>query len=179
MGVLAEYLRTEGEHLRSERQKRKEAIEEWKGSLEKLYAQLIDWLGAADGGQGLIGAHAEYQYSVQEPRLGMYWTKKLTVLMGAFAEGVGVAVAEVAPRARYVAAMLKPDGREPRAADGMVMLSEGQNGRIANHYLFRWKWPDGDEWFICSDAEWSSRDFGNVQPLTAESFESAVLSTVR
>lgn len=179
MGVLAEYLKTEGEHLRTERQKRKEAIEEWKGCLDRLYAQLIEWLAAADGGQGLIGAHAEYQYSVQEPRLGMYWTKKLTVLMGAFAEGVGVSVAEVVPRARYVTATLKPTGRDPRAADGMAELLEGQDGRIANHYLFRWKQPEGDEWFICSDAEWSSRDFGNVHPLTAESFEAAVLSTVR
>lgn len=179
MGVLAEYLKTEGEHLRTERQKRQEAIEEWQASLDRLYSQLSGWLEAADGGQGLVGGHTQYRYSVQEPRLGMYWTKKLTVLMGAFEEGVGVAVAEVVPRARFVLATLKPNGRESRAADGMVELREGRDGKIADYYLFRWKNPDGDEWFICSDAVWNSRDYGNVDPLTAETFEAAVLSTVQ
>lgn len=179
MGVLAEYLRTEAENLRAERQKRKEAVEEWKQSLIRLYEMLTRWIAVADNGQGLIGCHADFQLWVEEPRLGAYSTNKLTVYMGALDEGVAVAVAEIAPRARFVAATLKPNGRQPRAADGMVMLSEGQNSRIANHYLFRWKQADGDEWFICSDAEWNSRDFGNVHPLTPETFEAAVLSAVR
>lgn len=180
MGPLAEYLQTEAGRLRAERQKRKEAIEEWNSSLERLYAKLCEWIAAADGGQGLIAARAGDTAIVQEPRLGLYAAKRLIVLMGAFAEGgAGFGVAEIMPRARYVAATLKPVGREPRAPDGMVILSEGHNSPIANHYLFRWKHPDGDEWFICSDAEWNSRDFGNVHPLTAEAFEAALLSAVR
>ena len=179
MGVLAEYLRTEGEHLRAERQKRKEGVEEWKGSLERLYAMLIGWIEAADDGQGLVGAHAQYDHMVQEPRLGAYWTKKLTVLMGAFESGVAVRVAEVVPRARFVAATLRPKGRDPRPADGMVEIREGNEGKNATYYLLRWMAPGGDEWFICHYAVWGSREEGNVEPLTAESFETALLSAVQ
>jgi predicted metal-dependent phosphoesterase TrpH len=179
MGKLAEYLKAEADNLKAERLKRKEAVEEWKQSLERLYVTLSGWIAEADDGQGLIGAHDQYQYMVEEPRLGAYWTKKLTVLMGAFEAGIAVSVAEVVPRARFVLATLKPTGREPRPADGMVEIREGKDGKIANYYLFRWKNPDGDEWFICSDAVWNSRDYGNVDPLTAEAFEAAVLSTVQ
>lgn len=178
MGVLKDYLKAEADHLRSERQRRKEVVEEWKQSLDRLFFQLSDWITAADDGQGLIGSHAGHEYMVEEPRLGAYWTKKLTVLMGAFDSGIAVRVAEVVPRARFVVATLRPAGREPKPADGMVEIREGKDGKIADYYLFRWRNSDGDEWFICSDAEWNSRDFGNVHPLTAETFEAAVLSTV-
>lgn len=178
MGKLAEYLKAEANNLKAERLQRNEAVEEWKQSLERLYVTLSGWITEADDGQGLIGAHDQYKYTVEEPRLGAYWTKKLTVLMGAFESGTAVRVAEVVPRARYVLATLRPAGREPRPADGMVEIREGNDGKIADYYLFRWKNPAGDEWFICSDGEWNSRDFGNVRPLTAESFEEAILSAV-
>lgn len=178
MGVLKDYLKAEADQLRSEQSKRKEAVEEWKKSLNDLFDQLSGWIAAADDGQGLISSHAQYEYMVEEPRLGAYWTRKLTVLMGAFDSGIAVRVAEVVPRARFVTATLRPAGRGTKPADGMVEIREGKDGKIAGYYLFRWKNASGDEWFICSDAEWNSRDFGDVHPLTAETFEAAVLSTV-
>lgn len=175
MGVLAEYLRTEAGHLRTERRIRKEAVEEWNRSLDRLYAKLREWIQVADGGLGLIGVRVD-PYRMEEPRLGPYLCNKLAVLWGDELSGGGIPAADVVPRARFVAATLKPTGREPRAADGMVEI---RVDRITTHYLFRWANPDGDEWFICTHAEWHSRDFGNVHPLTAEAFEAAVLSAVQ
>lgn len=173
MGVLAEYLKTEAGHLRSERQFRREAVDEWNQSLDQLYSTLIGWIQAADDGLGLIGGRIE-QHRTEEPKLGPYLCRKLSVLWGDELSGGGIPVADVVPRARFVVATLKPTGRGPRAADGMV---EVRANRITTHYLFRWMNPD--EWFICTHAEWRSRDFGNVHPLTAEAFESAVLGAVR
>lgn len=175
MGVLAEYLKTEGEHLRAERQFRKDAVEEWNQSLDQLYASLTQWIQAADGGLGLIGGRVD-PHRTEEPKLGPYLGSKLAVLWGDELSGGGIPVADVVPRARYVVATLKPTGREPRAADGMVEI---RANRITTHFLFRWAHRGRDEWFICTHAEWNSRDFGNVTPLTAEAFEAAVLGAVR
>lgn len=175
MGVLAEYLKSEAGHLRTERRIRKEAVEEWNQGLDRLYDTLAAWLRAADGDLGLIGGRVD-PHRTEEPKLGPYLCKKLIVLWGDEVSGGGTPVADVVPRARFVAATLKPTGREPRAADGMVEI---RANRINTHYLFRWANPGGDEWFICTHAEWHSRDFGNVQPLTAEAFEAAVLGAVR
>lgn len=173
MGVLAEYLKTEAGHIRTERQFRKDAVQEWNESLKRLYSTLTGWVQVADGGLGLIGGRVE-QYRTEEPKLGPYLCHKLVVLWGDELSGGGIPVADVIPRARFVAATLKPVGREPRAADGMVEI---RASRITTHYLFRWANPD--EWFICTHAEWQSREFGAVHPLTAEAFEAAVLGAVQ
>jgi hypothetical protein len=173
MGVLADYLKTEGERLRFERRERIEGIREWQGSVRRLLATLAGWLDTADAGQRLLGWRLEEDHAASEPLLGQYRCPKLAILSGdgEFFTDLG----EVIPRVRFVAATLKPVGRESRAADGMV---EVRAGRITTHFLFRWKGGEGDEWFICTHAEWQSRDFGNVHPLTAEAFEVAVLGAV-
>ncbi len=175
MGALAEYLKSEAGHLRTERQTRREAVDEWNRSLSALYADLSAWIATADGGLGLIAVRVD-PHRTEEPKLGPYLCSKLVVLWGDEVSGSAIPVAEVRPWARFAAATLKPTGRPPRAADGMV---EVRAGRIATHYLFRWTGGGTDEWFICTHAEWQSREFGNVHPLTAEAFEAAVLGAVR
>lgn len=177
MGVLAEYLRTEAERLRSERKARNEAIVEWEGSVRRLLATLTGWIEKADGGLGLVGADIEEGHLVKEPRLGEYACPRMEILTGDVQrKEFFVKVAEVAPKARFVLAEIHPPGREPRTADGVVEIREW--GR-PSHYLFRWKNPDGDEWFIRNDAVWDNSRYENVAPLTAEAFESAVLSAVK
>lgn len=178
MGVLAEYLKSEVGHLRTERQTRRESVAEWNHSLDGLYAKLAEWIAAADGDLGLIGSRLE-QHRTEEPRLGPYLCSKLAVLWGDELSGGAYTVADVVPRARFVAADLRPVDRDPRPADGMVEVRES---RFATHYLFRWKNPDGDEWFICTVSAWANvhgGEHGRVKPLTAEEFEAAVLSAVR
>lgn len=177
MGVLREYLAAEAERLRSERKARNESIREWEGSVRRLLAALTDWIEKADGGLGLINADLEEGQVVKEPRLGEYACPKLVIRTGdKQSEEFFVTVAEVLPKARHVLADITPPGRDPRPADGVVEIREW--GR-PTHYLFRWKNPDGDEWFIRNDAVWNNRSYESVQPLTPEAFESAVLSAVK
>jgi hypothetical protein len=176
MGALAEYLKAEAERLRSEGQMRNEAIREWQESVRRLFATLTEWLEKADGGLGLIGWR-EDEHRVKEPRLGEYSCPKLSIHVGVREQDeFFVKVAEVVPKARFVLADLRPAGREPRAADGVVEIREWGS---ASHYLFRWKNPGGDEWFIRNDAVWNNRSYEDVKPLTAEAFELAVLSAVK
>lgn len=178
MGALAEYLKSEADHLRTTRLERKAALDEWKRGLETLNPQLIRWVEAADAGLGLVRADSGSKHVVEEPRLGAYSAHKVTITLGDSGED-GSPVVEVVPRARYVVAEIRPPGLQPVQADGMVEIREG--GR-ATHYLFRLKQESRDEWYICSVADWNnvrSKDHGRVDPLTADTFEAAVLSALR
>ncbi len=178
MGVLAEYLKTEGEHLRAERQTRKETVEEWRHAISRLYQKLSGWIYAADNGLGLLATRVD-QHPTDEPRLGPYQSSKLAILFGDVLSGSALTVAEVVPRARHVVSVVHPSGGSSRPADGLVVIREG---RIATHYLFLVKTPSGEEWVICSDAEWHetrATEEGRVKPLTSEAFEAAVLSAVK
>jgi hypothetical protein len=178
MGVLAEYLKTEAENLKAQRQKQKDAVEEWQQCLSRLIAMLGGWISAADAGLGLLSTRVE-PHSAEEPRLGHYLACKLSILFGDVPSGSAWTVAEVVPRARHVVSVIHPTGRKPRWADGMVVIREG---RLATHYLLRWREEGGDEWFICSDAEWDETrpsEEGRVKPLTADLFELAVLRAVK
>jgi hypothetical protein len=178
MGVLAEYLRTEADHLRTTRRERKAILDEWKHSLATLNPQLMRWVEAADAGLDLIRADGASVVVVEEPRIGAYRCPKVTISMGD-SNDEWTPVVEVAPRARFVVAEITAPGRHPQQADGMVEVREG--GR-PTHYLFRLKNPVGDEWFICSVADWNnvrSKEHGRVEPLTADTFEAAVLSALK
>ena len=178
MGVLAEYLRAEAGHLKAERQKRKQVIEEWQHTLGRLYQKLGGWIAAADGELGLLATRVE-PHAVEEPRLGPYLSSKLTILFGDVLSGSALSVAEIVPRARHVASVIHPAGEGARPADGMAIIREG---RLATHYLFLSKGADGEHWFICSDAEWDetrATEEGRVRQLTADLFEAAVLRAVK
>lgn len=178
MGVLAEYLKTEADHLKAERLQRKQVIEDWRHALGRLYQKLAGWITAADGGLGLLATRFEDQL-IEEPKLGPYQIRKLAILFGDLQSGTALTAAEVVPRARHVVSIIHPTGETPRPADGMVIIREG---RLATHYLFLSKRADSEEWFICSDAEWDetrATEEGRVKPLTADLFEAAVLRAVK
>lgn len=166
MGVLAEYLKIESEQLKAEAENRRTSIEEWLHAVDELFVQCKVWIRNADGGLGVLLAGGMREEFVQEPRLGGYSAKILTIDLAG-------REAFVAPRARYVAAKVRPPGRDLRRADGMVEL---RNGTIAEYYLFRWKTDTGDEWFIRGVTEWNqAKDYGVVEPLDSDRFEAAVL----
>lgn len=167
MGKLAEYLKSEAEQLRAEEGARKRAITEWQTAIRQLFGQLKEWLQSADEGENLLLIDDESTL-LREPRLGLYESRYLTIgLRG------GATSAQVAPKARYVIASIKPPGRESRRADGMVSIGEGSN---PTYYLFRWKTDSGDEWFIQSVANWGRPDrFEEVEPLDRDRFEAAIL----
>jgi hypothetical protein len=165
MGPLAEYLKNEAEHLRTEAGKREEAKAEWLKALTQLYRLLDEWVVEADGGLRLLQRLQKSQ-SCNEPRLGVYEINVLHI-------GLGNSWVKVTPRARYVIANIRPPGQEPRRADGMVEIKSESS---PEYYLFRKKTEGGDEWFIRNVDQWNSDPVpGTVEPLDRDRFEAALL----
>jgi hypothetical protein len=175
MGKLAEYLRTEVDQIRAEMSRRKELLDEWLGAINRLYEQLDRWLTEADNGLGLLSTnHHTTTELIGEPRLGHYKVNVMWVVLGG---AIGDRKALIVPRARFVAAVIQPPGREPRRADGMVQIKELSS---PEYYLFRWKNEDGDEWFIQSVSTWNANPSDNrVEPLDRDRFEAAILQVLQ
>jgi hypothetical protein len=175
MGVLAEYVRKEADHLRAEAARRKELLDEWLAAVSKLYEQLEKWIREADGELGILSFNrSQTQDSISEPRLGNYVANQVHVNFGG---AIGNRRAIVVPKARFVSAVIQPVGREPRRADGMVEIRDGS---MAEFYLFRWKTESGDEWYIRSVASWNAKPGDNtVDPLDRDRFEAAILQVLQ
>lgn len=176
MGVLAEYLRTEASQIRAELTRRQESLSEWRGAISKLFDQLAAWVREADGGLNLLDI---YPYAatepISEPRLGRYDADVLWIGFGGAEAGRRMAM--VVPKARYVAAVIQPPGKEPRRADGIVQITDGS---VSEYYLFRWKTEAGDEWFIRSDRAWNANPADiTVEPLDRDRFEAALLQVLQ
>lgn len=174
MGVLTEFVQKEAEHLRSESNRREDAQREWTLAFAKLTDTLKQWVKEADGGLGLLEATGGSAYVRQEGQLGRYSLTSLIITLGGQQSG---RMAEVAPRARYVAASIKPAGADSRRADGMVEIKDGS---VPEYYLFRLKDEGGDRWFIQNVAKWNADpEYGNVEELTRDRFESAILRILK
>ena len=106
MGKLAEYVRTEAEHLRAEQRGRKEAVAEWQSAMARLYAELETWIAEADEGHKLLVAGPGKLVYCREPRLGNYEIRSLNI-------NLGIRNVEVAPKYRHVIATIAPPGAEP------------------------------------------------------------------
>ena len=177
MGVLADYLKSEVDQLRAEVARRREDLDEWLDSINKLYDLLVGWLAEADSGLGILGTNRHStSIDLAEPRLGNYTAGIMWVSLGG---PLGNRNARIEPRARYVGAVIHPPGREPRRADGMVHIKEQATPA---YYLFRWKEEAGDEWFIQNVDAWNAardKEYGRVEPLDRERFEAAMLSVLQ
>ncbi|WP_439630936.1 hypothetical protein [Gemmata sp.] len=175
MGVLAEYVRKEVDQLRAEGAKRKELLDEWLGSVAKLFDQLEAWVAAADGGLGILGSNRSTTTEfISEPRLGNYDVHVMWITLGG---AFGNRTAMIVPKARFVSAVIAPPGRGPRRADGIVEIRDRST---AEYYLFRWKGEGGDEWFIRNVNAWNMNPLDNtVDALDRDRFEAAVLQVLQ
>lgn len=171
MGVLAEYVKKEAEHLQARLDRQKEAAGEWFDAIERLYRTLSEWVTVADSDSGLLRAERKPGDIIQEPRLGVYTLDKLVVSLGG-------RKCAIVPRARYVVAAIKPPNREARQADGTVTLKS--EGGTVEYYLFRLKDVDQDRWFIQSDTRWHADPLNNdVEELNSDRFEAALLRVLQ
>lgn len=169
MGALTEYLKKEAEHLRTAVGEQSRAVDEWTTALRSLFSALQQWLTDADRGVGLLGVR-ELVAEREEPRLGFFDAPALEVRLGS-------SKALIVPRARYVMATIKPPGTELRRAEGMVEIKDGS---AADYYLFRLIDDGTDRWFIRSVAQWNSDpEYGNVEELTRDRFEAAILRILK
>jgi hypothetical protein len=175
MGVLTEYVRKEAEQLKKEIHKREEAVKEWTAAVGRLYDQIERWIKDADSGVGLLHVGRLSRPTFQEPRLGGYELDCLGIAIGD--GGISSRRAEIRPRARHVIAAIRPPGKEPRRADGMVEI---RSGTVADYYLFRLIENGEDRWYIQSVAKWNSdSEYGIVEELDRERFEAAILNVIQ
>lgn len=175
MGVLSEFVKKQAEYLRSQSARREEALQDWLKAIQSLNEQIAVWVKTADSGSGLLESRS-VELHRQEATLGAYSVPGLLITLGGRHSGRS---AEIVPRARFVAARIKPSGESERRADGMVEL---KNGSTAEFYLFRLAGghPGADRWFIRSVDEWNSDpDYGKVHPLDQERFEAALLQVLQ
>jgi hypothetical protein len=152
---LKEFLASEAEKLRGEQSEAMRKREEWIASVERLLAQMKEWLGQADAKRILM--IDESPIRVSERGLGTYEIPALTI-------GLGAREVRVKPVARYVGAPLRATAmlQVPRAY-GRVDMTNG----LDRYLIFRVEKEPADRWMIVE------QDGPLVEPFNRTSFESA------
>lgn len=157
---LREFLNQRATQYLAERERNRRLVEDWKATVSRLLTQLEKWLGAADP-NGLI-EHDRSQVEVSEPGLGRYSTDRLN--LRAFGKWVGVI-----PKARKAVRRAAPhQPRAPEQATGRVDITD----EIRRYVLYRIGEGEQEQWVVDDTASGT----GELQPLTADRFESALLS---
>ena len=165
MGPLAEYLKNEAETIRKEKGRRQAALKEWMDLLDGLFRQIDNWLAACDP-DGLLDRTTD-SIAISDPAIGEYEAPLRRI-------EVANKLIEIVPKARYVAASIRPPGSDkPIRAHGLVELRESG---ITCYYLFQ---LPGGKWYIQNEARNLRESDNAVDLLDAERFEAALTSLVR
>ncbi len=156
---LRDFLKEKATLYAAESEKYRHIIEEWQAAVDRLFTQLEAWLAAADP-EGII--HRERgETEVAEPALGRYRIFRLN--LQAFGKWVGVI-----PKARKTVKRAPPrQNGAPEQATGRVDITD----EIRRYVLYRFGQGADEKWFIDDTAAGSE-----LQPLTADRFESALLN---
>jgi hypothetical protein len=155
---LREFLKEKAATYAAESEKNRRVIEEWQVAVERLFTQLEEWLAAADP-EGIIRRERS-QIEVTEPGLGRYAISRLN--LRAFGKWVGLI-----PKARKTVKRAAPQQKgAPDQATGRVDITD----EIRRYVLYRFTRGTDDQWFMDDTAANTE-----LQPLTAERFEAALL----
>jgi hypothetical protein len=154
---LKEYLAGEAEKLRTEQSEGMQKRHEWIAAVDRLLAQIKDWLQQADEGRILMIQEASFPIS--EQGIGTYEITSLTM-------GVGTREVRVKPVARFVAAPLRPNGTIIPRAFGRVDMTNGFDKSL----LLRTEKDPADRWMIIG------QDSSRIERFDRNSFESAFQS---
>jgi hypothetical protein len=155
---LRDFLKQKAALYAAESEKNRQIIEEWQAAVDRLFAQLEVWLAAADP-EGII-RRVRSQVEVTEPSLGRYSINRLD--LRAFGKWVGLI-----PKARKTVKRAHPPQQvAPEQATGRVDITN----EIRRYVLYRFSHDTDEQWFIDDPATSSE-----LQPLTADRFESALL----
>jgi hypothetical protein len=156
---LKDFLKQKAVLYKAESEKNGQLVEEWRGAVDRLFTQLEAWLGTADP-EGII-LRERSQVEVTEPGLGRYPISRLN--LRAFGKWVGLI-----PKARNTAKRANPQQTgAPEKATGRVDITD----EIRRYVLYRFNAGTDERWFMDDTAANSE-----LQPLTADRFESALLS---
>jgi hypothetical protein len=165
MGSFAKFLKTEAETIRVEKAKRKAALKEWLDLLNGLFQQVDQWLANCDP-DGLLDQTTE-TITISDPALGEYKAPMRRI-------EVRNKLIEIVPKARYVAASIKPPSSDkPIRAHGLVEIRESG---FTRYYLFQ---LPGGKWYIQNEVRNLRESDNAVEPLDEERFEAALTSLVQ
>jgi hypothetical protein len=158
--TFKDFLREQAEKYHAEGQSAKATLEEWRGAIERLFAQLSAWLKEDDPG-GVIEIERS-QWEVTEPGLGRYRIPRLD--LRAFGKWIGII-----PKARHTVGRASPPQKSaPQRADGRVDITD----ELRRYVLYRFREDGRDSWVI-DDYE------SDPKPLDKEAFERALMSYLR
>ena len=159
---LKDFLKQKAALYSAESENHRLIIEEWESAVDRLFTQLEEWLGALDP-EGFI-RHKRKQIEVSEPGLGRYSISRLD--LSAFDKWVGLI-----PKARKTGKRAAPPQKgAPEQATGRVDITD----EIRRYVLYRFPNGTEEQWFI-DDTAMNTE----LQPLTSDRFESALLSYLR
>jgi hypothetical protein len=158
VSTLKEFLESEAEKLRSEQSEALSKREEWIAAVDRLLAQVKDWLAQADT-QGILRIE-KVLMRLAEQGLGTYEIPALTI-------GLGPREVRIKPVARFVAAPLRQVGVifVPRVY-GRVDMTNG----LDRYMIFRTQTEPEDRWTIYEENGPLVRTFDQ------DSFDSTVQS---
>jgi hypothetical protein len=155
---LKEFLASEADKLRSEQTEAVSKREEWIASVERLIAEMKEWLGQADTERVLM--IDESPIRVSERGLGTYEVPALTI-------GLGTREVRVKPVARVVSAPLRVTAvLQVSRAYGRVDMTNG----LDSYLIFRVGKEATDRWMIVEQNGPKTDSFDRA------SFESALKS---
>jgi hypothetical protein len=156
--LLRDILKRKAASYAAESEKNRQEIEEWHTAVERLFTKLEEWLQAADP-DGFIQRERS-QIEITEPGLGRYRISRLN--LQAFGKWVGLI-----PKARKTVKTAAPQQRgAPEQATGRVDITD----EIRRYVLYRFGQGADTQWLMDDPATRSE-----LQPLTADRFESALL----
>lgn len=136
MSTLKEFLISQRDRTAEERDAVKQARAEWLTSLDRLMAQVRDWLKEADP-DGEYLTIEEERHALDEERIGSYQAPGLSITLGATR-------VRLVPIARYVSGTFSDAGKFAIIrAYGRVDLTNG----IEKHLMFRERFGP-DAWAI-------------------------------
>jgi hypothetical protein len=175
--VFREFLQQQAEKHQAEDEAGKATIEEWRSAVERLFAQIREWLKESDPG-GVIEIE-ESQEDVREPGLGRYRVPRLN--LRAFGKWIGII-----PKARKTVGAAKPPQKSaPERALGRVDITD----ELRRYVLYRFPAEEGgDVWLIeglepGNEKSWSGQVqyIPRTEPrrLDQEAFEKALMSYLR
>ena len=155
LASLKEFLAGEAEKLRSEQSEAMTERQEWIAAVDRLLAQIKDWMHQADE-SGILIVH-EATFPMSEQGIGTYEIRSLTI-------GLGPREVRIKPVARFVASPLRSNGviHIPRAY-GLVYMTNG----LDKFKIFRTEKVPTDRWTIVE------QDSSRIERFDRNSFESA------
>jgi hypothetical protein len=157
MMTLKEFLREQAEYLRPQEAAREEMKKEWIAVVERLLAQMTDWLKDSDQERILILKTGMIERS--EERIGIYQIPTLSIQLGS-------RLVSVEPVAFNV---LAPGIHRP--LNGQFRGRVDLRGELYKYTLYRFVDISGEEtWSMIDDRTFKS------QPFSREAFEEALVS---